>query len=317
MNKPEILSQLNHHLAVALVGDLPQIAHIQMELINHCNFQCPLCLHTLDEAPVLKSLTLNEVKQMIGPIAEQVQEFTLHGTRGEPLLNAQAVAIVDWLKSNTSAKITFSTNGSLLTQAKALSLIQSGLDRIIFVIDGIDQDTYEEYRVGGVLSEVLLNMQNLARLKQENKSSLPKIIFQLMPMSTNEHQLSKVREFALKHGADRVRFRYPKNISQSPSFKPRYEKHHDRLDQATPTQANCPFGLNSLYIDPFGNCFSCGYGESSREGLLGNALKTSVLEVWDHPKLWNIRQSFATSSNHSPMCVRFCSKRMAKNTIGL
>lgn len=317
MHKPEILSQLNQKLNVALAGDLPQIAHIQMELINHCNFQCPLCEHTTNGATVLKSLTLAEVRQMILPIADQVEEFTLHGTRGEPLLNPEVVAIITWLKAKTSAKISFSTNGSLLDEEMAQGLILAGLDRIIFAIDGLDQDTYEEYRVGGSLNKVLTNMKNLALLKRENKCALPKIIFQLMPMSTNEHQLTEVRDFAFNHGADKVRLRYPKNISQSPAFKPRHEKHHDQLDQAAPAQANCPFGLNSLYIDSLGNCFTCGYGESSGEGLLGNALKASVLEIWNHPKLWDIRHSFATNTHHLPMCIHYCSKRMTKNTLSL
>ena len=54
--------------------------------------------------------------------------------------------------------------------------VKSGLDRLIISVDGTTQDTYEQYRIGGQLSQVLEGQKIWLKPKKA-KSSTPHLVF--------------------------------------------------------------------------------------------------------------------------------------------
>jgi radical SAM protein with 4Fe4S-binding SPASM domain len=97
-----------------------------------------------------------------------------------------------------------STNAHFLTDTLARKTVESGLDRLIISLDGLDQETYEKYRVGGNLSKVIEGTRNLVRWKKELNSTTPFIIMQFIVFRTNEHQLGEVRKLARELGVDKL-----------------------------------------------------------------------------------------------------------------
>lgn len=97
-----------------------------------------------------------------------------------------------------------STNGHFLTDQLAKKTVESGLDRIVISLDGLDQETYEQYRVGGRLDKVLEGIQNLVRWKKELRSSTPYIILQFIVFRSNEQQLPGIRKLAREIGVDKL-----------------------------------------------------------------------------------------------------------------
>ena len=82
--------------------------------------------------------------------------------------------------------------------------VESGPDRLIISLDGLDQETYEKYRVGGSLEKVMEGTRNLVSWKKELRSRSPYIILQFIVFRTNEHQVEDVRKLARELGVDKL-----------------------------------------------------------------------------------------------------------------
>ena len=277
---------------------------LQIELVNLCNYRCPLCRTLLDDHVVRRRMTLTELDQVITPLRRQLENVTLYGTRGEPLLHPDLAKAVVLIKAKTSAAVDISTNGSLLTEDRARALLESRVDRIIFAIDGLSQESYSAYRVGGKLDTVLENLRALTELKRDGGYST-KVILQLIPMLTNEAEISDLPRLAGELGVDQVRLKYSASVSRSKKFRPQHT-----LNRTVDKESfECPFGTDKLYVDPNGDCYPCCYGEGHQEMLLGNALQTDIREIWNRALATQIRASFHGDANHHSFCLQKCKSR--------
>lgn len=89
------------------------------------------------------------------------QYFYLH-LWGEPMLNPDIIKIIRYASEFTTTNI--STNGMSMTATKAEELITSGVSDIIISVDGVSQEVYEQYRVGGNVDKVLATLEMLQNL---------------------------------------------------------------------------------------------------------------------------------------------------------
>ena len=92
---------------------------------------------------------------------------------GEPFLNPRAFDMIAYTRAK-GVKVISSTNGHLFArQEYADRLVRSGLDSIIFAIDGVTQASYERFRHGGHLETVLQGIRNVADRKKALGPGLP------------------------------------------------------------------------------------------------------------------------------------------------
>lgn len=123
---------------------------LRISVIDQCNLRCPYCMPesvTKNHAPFLNKkewLTLDQLEQI-------VQAFVNNGIRkcrltgGEPLLRADLSALIQRLsRIDYLEDIALTTNGSLLTQAKAEELKAAGLNRITFSLDSLNSETFQK-----------------------------------------------------------------------------------------------------------------------------------------------------------------------------
>ena len=87
------------------------------------------------------------------------------------------------------------------------ALITAGLDSIRISIDGITQEAYEQYRVGGQLGSVWANLRRFADAKQRHGATAFEIEAQFIVNRFNEHQAEDFHSLAKESGADRVRLK--------------------------------------------------------------------------------------------------------------
>jgi len=123
--------------------------------------------------------------------------------QGEPYLHPLFFHMAKYAREKKIYTST-STNAHFLTDQLAKKTVESGLDRIIISLDGLDQETYEKYRVGGSVEKVIEGTRNLVRWKKALKSQTPFIILQFIVFSTNEHQLPLLRKMAKELGVDKL-----------------------------------------------------------------------------------------------------------------
>lgn len=88
---------------------------------------------------------------------------------GEPMLNKHLVDYVRAAKKD-GHHVGFTTNGSLMTDAKARDLFAAGIDHVVFSFDGSTKETFERIRIGGRFDEVVSNIRRFAAINQEVRS---------------------------------------------------------------------------------------------------------------------------------------------------
>jgi MoaA/NifB/PqqE/SkfB family radical SAM enzyme len=200
-----------------IVRGLPYV--MVLDPTNVCNLKCPICPTTrgqLLQPP--GRINLDNYTALIDRVANHTYRLILYNW-GEPFLHRQ---IVEMLAYAHQRKIStqISTNLNLLPREGAEALVLSGLDDLIVSCDGLSQETYEKYRVGGELDKLIGNMNAIRDAKKKLGRSNPNIEFQFLVFRRNEHEAEAVHEFALRHGADTVRLVKPAIDTSSPDIKP-------------------------------------------------------------------------------------------------
>lgn len=168
---------------------------------NFCQLRCPFCPtgagRGVRDKATMSLERFRHVMDALGPALIHIDFMNW----GEPLLNNDLWAMVALAKRD-GIDTMVSTNLNLLRAGEADALLDSGLDRLVLSIDGLEQATYERYRVGGDFATVVANLNTLVRRRRERGLAKPRIVWQFLAFKHNEHEADRVREFALGLGVD-------------------------------------------------------------------------------------------------------------------
>ena len=179
---------------------------ISIEPTTACNLRCPECPSGLRSfTRPTGNLKKDFFRQVIAEVKDKLI-YLIFYFQGEPYINPDFLKMVKHASDQGIYTIT-STNGHFLSDDIAKKTIESGLDRLIISIDGTSQDTYQHYRRGGSLDNVLAGAKNMVKWKKKLKSHSPHIIFQFLVVRPNEHQIDEVNELAKEIGVDEVKFK--------------------------------------------------------------------------------------------------------------
>jgi MoaA/NifB/PqqE/SkfB family radical SAM enzyme len=261
---------------------------------NVCNLRCPLCpTGTGDLQRSRGMLKLADYRTILDKIDRYAVEVSLHNW-GEPLLNKDIFDIIR-LTTDRGIATNMSSNLSLKHQENlGERLVRSGLEYLIVSLDGVTQETYEQYRVRGDINLVFDNMRDIIAAKQRLGSSTPKIEWQFIVFKHNEHEMEAARERAKAMGVDRLRFRAPglpynqsddealgdKWMPTNPAY---WELHPARLNaQGYLWDEPCYYLYRSMTVNPGGGVAACCivYREKQDFGCL---LHEDLDTIWNNP----------------------------------
>ncbi len=179
---------------------------ISIEPTTACNLRCPECPSGLRAfSRPTGNLRQDFFRQIIDELHERLI-YLIFYFQGEPYINPGFLDMVRHAHERGIYTIT-STNGHFLDMDNARRTVASGLDRIIISIDGATQDVYEQYRKEGKLETVLQGARNLVQARKEAGATHPHIIFQMLVVRPNEHQIEDVRRLAREIGVDEVKLK--------------------------------------------------------------------------------------------------------------
>ena len=179
---------------------------ISIEPTTACNLRCPECpsglrAFTRDTG----NMKGDFFKKLVDDMHRQLMWLIFY-FQGEPYINPKFLEMVSYAHQKGIYTIT-STNGHFLHPENARKTVESGLDRILISIDGSTQEVYEQYRKEGQLQTVLDGARNLVKAKKEANSATPHIVFQMLVVKPNEHQIEEVRSLAKQIGVDEVKLK--------------------------------------------------------------------------------------------------------------
>jgi cyclic pyranopterin phosphate synthase len=135
---------------------------LRISVTDRCNFRCVYCMPKevfgpgFQFLPRAELLSFEEITRLAKVfVAHGVQKIRLTG--GEPLLRRDLEDLVAMLAGIDGLQdLTLTTNGSLLTPAKALHLKAAGLRRITISLDSLDDVVFQRMNdVGMPVSRIL------------------------------------------------------------------------------------------------------------------------------------------------------------------
>ena len=174
---------------------------LTIEPTNRCNLSCPECPSGNGE--MLRPLGIMDF-DAFASLVDQISKHTFYLQlffQGEPFINPRLADMIAFARDK-GMYVAVSTNAHFIRPDNVRELLSSGLDRLIVSIDGMSEETYQEYRVGGRLSKVLDALQLLDETKRETGlGSHMETVLQFLITRGNEHEIPALRVLAGKHGA--------------------------------------------------------------------------------------------------------------------
>jgi radical SAM protein with 4Fe4S-binding SPASM domain len=294
--------------------------HLMVEPSSHCNLSCTLCPVTLGLDRPQGHMEFQTFKKLLDEIGEYLFTLLLWDW-GEPFLNPAIYTMIAYA-GQKGIKTISSSNGHLFAlQDKADNVIRSGLDTLIFAVDGITQATYERYRQGGKLDLALEGMRMVVARKKALGSKTPLVNFRFIVMGHNEHEIPQVKELARSLGVDALTLKTLNPCVQNPYAAE--EEAGKRLDFLPRNRQFWRFkgkGMNSrvrrtrnpckhpwYHPNMHWNGVICSCSSDPQEKFpLGDLRQKSFREIWADEPYRRLRRQFRSDWNQVPLC-RECS----------
>ena len=279
-----------------------------VEPTTSCNLRCPQCPSGLRSfTRETGSLELETYKTIIDQLYRTSGYITLY-FQGEPYLNKNFNAIVNYAFQKKMYTAT-SSNAHYFTKENAENIIKSGLDRLIISIDGIDQETYSKYRIGGSIDKVIKGTQALVEAKKNLKSKTPHIIWQFIVFRHNEHQLEDIKKMAAEVDVDELSIKTAQiyefetgndliptneNYSRYKKDENGYRFKNKLLNHCWKLWSSCVFTWNGQVVPC---CF-----DKDAHYQLGSINSKSFKEIWQGDAYQRFRSQLIKGRKHIDIC---------------
>jgi len=179
---------------------------LSIEPTTSCNLRCPECPSGLRSFSRPTGMLQDSLFESI--VLQSKASLTwLHlYFQGEPFLNPDFLKMVSFAHQNGIYTST-STNAHYLDEQRIEGILSSGLSQLIVSMDGITQEIYQEYRIGGNLEKVQSGLKNLLSARKRTNQHFPRIILQFLVTGQNEHQLSALKAWAKEIKVDELQLK--------------------------------------------------------------------------------------------------------------
>ena len=285
---------------------------LQVEPTDCCNLRCTLC-------PVAEGLTrpsgsmdLQLFRRLIDEVGGYVFLILLWEW-GEPFINPRIYEMISYARQK-GIKLVTSTNGHLFANKEnAERVVRSGLDTLIFAMDGIGQETYERYRRDGKLETVLQGIRNVVEAKKALGSERPLVNLRFIAMKHNEHEIPALRDLAVQlgvdaltvktlfpgHGCDPRKDRENEFIPETPAYR-RFE-YRAEYERFRLTRNPCRVLWISPAIHWNGVMCPCSF-DVEEHYPFGDLKGASFKDIWFGETMAGIRRRFRDDWESIPLC---------------
>lgn len=173
---------------------------IQIEPVRGCNLRCPQC-YVVSQDMGTGQIRQEDFRKLVDEVSDYTMFLHFWGW-GEPFLSKDMFEMISYAKSK-GLKIITSTNGHYFDDDKNVNaLLDSGLDTLIFAVDGVDQESYEKYRTRGDFERVMRGLRALVKKKRERNVEYPTINLRMVVTKDNEDQIDAMKALASEVEAD-------------------------------------------------------------------------------------------------------------------
>lgn len=253
------------------IHDFPP--QVVIETTAACNLRCAHCGHHVMSRP-RGHMPMALYRRIVDEIAE-----TAPGTEVWPTFYGEAFVLdyrlfymLQYAKRRGLTNLVLNTNGTRFGGEVAEWVIESGLDLVMFSLDGFTAPVFESIRVGARRDEVFANIERLLILKATRRAETPRVEVQFSMMDANEHEVDAFRAYWLARGADvkiREKLTWGGTVAAA-----NLDPQMDRIA--------CPWALRTCAIHWNGDVVACAVDYEGRFAA-GNVERQTIREIWNGP----------------------------------
>ncbi|MCU0674575.1 MAG: radical SAM protein [Myxococcota bacterium] len=181
--------------------EIPFPSRFAVELCAECNLACSMCHHPQMKRPkgVMPFELWRRCADQVAARSPRTEVW--FSFCGEPLLEPDLLLeMIAYGRSVGLRSININTNGMLLTPDLDDRILESGIHRIVFGVDGFSKSVFESIRVKADRDVVYGNVTRLLKRRDELGGG-PEINVQFVVMDSNEHEVEPFRAFWKPKGA--------------------------------------------------------------------------------------------------------------------
>ena len=294
-------------------------SRISIETGNICNLQCPLCPTGRRETDTVRGfIDFDHYCKIIDELRHTLILVRLYNW-GEPLLHKQLLDMIRYAHSR-GIGVTISTNLNILDAETARLLMGSGLQKIFVSCDGISDQTYRAYHVGGDLQTVLGNMRLLVAQRAQQAHCRTRIIWLFHVFRHNEHEIEEARRMAAEMGVEirinPMRTDMGKEIFETAAQAidrdrawipedPRYCAFDLETRESKIKRDFCSLPWKETVVNWNGNLLPCCSVYQDTYSF-GNAFAAPFKQVWNSPAYEAARRELANRANAQKTVCHIC-----------
>ena len=135
----------------------PHPSKLFVEVTTRCNLRCAMCVKYAPGQGIVEGDMTDETFERLAPAFPHLEALVLNGI-GEPLLHRGLERFIARARADMPATgwIGFQTNGQLIGERRASSLVASGVDRICISADAVSPDLLRAIHGGARQDQVAL-----------------------------------------------------------------------------------------------------------------------------------------------------------------
>ncbi|MFH1747481.1 MAG: radical SAM protein [Planctomycetota bacterium] len=176
--------------------------YLRFEPNAHCNLRCCWAQRN-PRHPDLRprgNATVELAKRIVSQLGDCLYQVILCHW-GEPTLNRQLPELVR-IFHDAGIYTTLDTNMTLMTAELATRLVTAGLDNISASIDGVSQESYSQYRIGGNVNRALAGLRHIVAQREKLGRQNPRLRWQFLVFPHNQHEVEAAEALAAEIGVD-------------------------------------------------------------------------------------------------------------------
>ena len=318
----------------------------QLALTNRCNLSCAMCPahspetswagHGLSIDPLLLDKSLESLRYYSKNIKRVIlSEF------GEPFLYDDIFDVINEVHAICPhAKLSLTSNGTLLSEQLIKKIINSPLTEIAISLDAGSEKTYGMIRTGANFHQVTGGIKKLIELRNLAGSKQPELHANFVLMRSNIQELPGYVKLATDLGVDHIQTVNPFGIFKGDRDEilyampksgrtPPIDNYENIIKEALQMtqKSGISFSLPSFYpslptteclgrgrslvsLGPSGDVFPCCLmaAKSPEKGSVikpfGNILEGSIGEIWNSGPFIHHRESFFKGILPNKLCIQ-------------
>lgn len=240
-----------------------------MEVTAYCNLRCAMCHNATLDRPRGR-MPFGLFRRCVGEVAEVAPATEVWlSFNGEPLLEPNLLLrMVAHAKSLGLTSLNLNTNGMCLDEPLVEPLLASGLDLVVFGIDGLTSGTYSRIRRGGDRDRVYSNAERFLAARQARARG-PAVMVQFIEMEENAHERDGFVDYWLARGAI-------VKVRRKLSWGGRL---NTPLAVPAEQRTACVWAINLMHVCWDGTVPRC-CGDTDGTEAVGNAWHESLSALW-------------------------------------